>query len=191
MYKKHIVRKKIEDFNPPIPAEGVHKMAKYAYAITYVEDNQADVLPVNFETAMSRHNSLRKSAASLPPAAKAEFSKRLTQGVKRGFWSIQEIDKMRSLKGGCHFLPAGFVLKDPAGSLTAKVRLVLDPSQAYNGRLLAPFNAESTLASVLRKLQALPVVAVQDIETAFWRLRLAQQKQLCFLMDFEPQGGAD
>ena len=70
VYKKHIVRKKIEDFNPPIPAEGVHKMAKYAYAITYVEDNQADVLPVNFETAMSRHNSLSKSAASLPPAAK-------------------------------------------------------------------------------------------------------------------------
>ena len=83
------------------------------------------------------------------------------------------------------------MLQDPAGSSTTKVRLVLDPSQAYNGRLLAPFNAESTLASVLRKLQALPVVAVQDIETAFWRLRLAQQKQLCFLMDFEPQGGAD
>ena len=166
-------------------------MARYAYAITYVEDDEADVLPVNFESAMSRHLSLPKSAASLSSAAKAEFSKRLSQGVKRGFWSIQEIDKMRALSSGAHFLPAGFVLKDPAGSASTKVRLVLDPSQAYNGRLLAPFNAESTLVSVLRKLQALPVVVVQDIETAFWRLRLAQQRQLCFLMDFEPEGGED
>ena len=121
VYKKHIVRKKIEDFNPPIPAEGVHKMSKYACAIIYVEDNQADVLPVNFETAMSRHLSLRKSTASLCSAAKAEFSKRLSQGVKRGFWSIQEVDKMRALGSGAHFLPAGFVLKDPAGSASTKV----------------------------------------------------------------------
>ena len=41
VYKKHIERKKIEDFNPPNPAEGVHKMARYAYAITYVEDDRA------------------------------------------------------------------------------------------------------------------------------------------------------
>ena len=166
VYKKHIVRKQIGDFQPPIPAEGVHKMARYAYAITYVEDDEADVLPVNFESAMSRHLSLRKSTASLSSAVKAEFSKRLSQGVKRGFWSIQEVDKMRALGSGAHFLPAGFVLKDPAGSASTKVRLVLDPSQAFNGRLLAPFNAESTLASVLHKLQALPVVAVQDIETS-------------------------
>ena len=120
-YKKHIVRKQIGDFQPPIPAEGVHKMARYAYAITYVEDDEADVLPVNFESAMSRHLSLRKSTASLSSAAKAEFSKRLTQGVKRGFWSIQEVDKMRALGSGAHFLPAGFVLKDPAGSASTKV----------------------------------------------------------------------
>ena len=68
------------------------------------------------------------------------------------------------------------------------MRLVLDPSQAYNGRLLAPYNAESTLASVLRKLQGIPVLCVQDLETAFWRLRLDQKKHLCFLMDLEQTG---
>ena len=150
IYKKHIVRKKIMDFDPPLPPQGIHKMAEYAYQVQYVEDTQAEVLPENFETAMARHRCLRRSAASLPSAAKAEFSKRLTQGVAKGFWSIQNVEDMRKLKD-IHFLPAGFVCKDPAGSATTKVRLVLDPSQAYNGRLLAPFNAESTLASVLRK----------------------------------------
>ena len=163
-------------------------MAKYAYEVQYVEKTQAEPLPENFETAMARHRSLRKSALSLPAAAKAEFSRRLTQGVPNGFWSVEEVADMRKLKD-VHFLPAGFVCKDPAGSSTTKVRLVLDPSQGYNSRLLAPYNAESTLASVLRKLQGIPVIAVQDIETAFWRLRLDQKQKLCFLMDYEEKGG--
>ena len=165
-------------------------MATYAYQVEYVENQAAEPLPEYFEPAMARHRSLRKSAVSLPTAAKEEFSRRLTQGVAKGFWSIEEVADVRKLKD-VHFLPAGFVCKDPAGSSTTKVRLVLDPSQAYNGRLLAPYNAESTLASVLRKLQAIPVIAVQDIETAFWRLRLDQKKRLCFLMDYDEKGGAD
>ena len=102
-----------------------------------------------------------------------------------------EVDKLRALGSGAHFLPVVYVLKDPAGAATTKVRLILDPSQAFNGRLLSVYNAESTISSVLRKLQALPVVTVQDIKTAFWRLRLspAQSKQSTFLMGWEPEGG--
>ena len=85
VYKKHIVRKQIGDFQPPLPAEGVHKMARYAYTINYVEDPDADVLPVNFESAMSRHASLRRSTASLSATAKAEFSKRLKLRSEKGF----------------------------------------------------------------------------------------------------------
>ena len=80
-YKKHISRKFLADFNPPIPPQGIHRMAKYAYEVQYVERPEAEPLPENFETAMARHRSLRKSALSLPAAAKAEFSRRLTQGV--------------------------------------------------------------------------------------------------------------
>ena len=54
-------------------------------------------------------------------------------------------------------------------------------------------NAENTTASFLCKLHDLPVCVIEDIQEAFFRLRLrgSQAKPLCFLMDFDPHGGAE
>ena len=99
----------------------------------------------------------------LPLDTKAEFARRLTDGVAKGFWYIiegKELERLRQPGSSGHFLPSGYVLKHPSIGASTKACLVLDPSMAYNQRLLAPVNAENTIASVLRKLQALPVCAV-------------------------------
>ena len=100
---------------------------------------------------------------------------------------------MRQPGSGAHFLPSGYVLKPQTSGASTKVRLVLDPSMAFNQRLLPPVNIENTIASVLIKLQALPVCAGQDIQEAYFCLRLAesQEKPLAFLMDYEAKGGED
>ena len=72
--------------------------------------------------------------------------------MSKGLWEVVELDRLRILGSGAHFLPAAYVLKDPQGRATTKVRLVLDPSMGYNRRLISVYNAENTIASVLRKL---------------------------------------
>ena len=106
VYKKPIVRKPIAEFQLPLPEAGIHEMAQYAYSISYVEDPQADIFPINFETTMSRHVSLRRNFSSLPTTTRTKFSKRLTQGLAKGFWKIIEVDKLRALGSSAHFLPA-------------------------------------------------------------------------------------
>ena len=194
VFKKHVVRVPVKDVTPPLPAPGVHPMAKYVYSVTYVEDPAADFLPINYETALVRHQTLRRNFTKLPSDTKAEFTRRLTDGVTKGFWHIIEGKKLEVLcqpGSGPHFLPSGYVLKHSDNGASTKVRLVLDPSMAYKQRLLARGNAENTIASVLRKLQTLPVCAVQDIQEALFCLRLMRNQNLCFLMDYEPHCGAE
>ena len=129
-----------------LPSKGVHPMARYAYNVTYVPDLSANPLPVNYDAALSRHMSLRKNFKKLPEATKGEFGQRLTKGIGKGYWSLIEgadLDKLQRPEGGGHFLPANYVLKDPAGTSSTKARLVLDPSQMYNTTLLAPINVEN------------------------------------------------
>ena len=61
VFKKHIVRVSLTDMKPPLPPRGMRRMAQYAYSVTYVEDPQADSLPINYETALSRHVTLRRN----------------------------------------------------------------------------------------------------------------------------------
>ena len=63
---------------------------------------------------------------------------------------------------------------------------MLDPSQCYNETLVKPANVEQPIGAVLRRIQALPIAACQDIGEAFFRLKLDETsaKQLCFLMDY-------
>ena len=52
--------------------------------------------------------SLRKNFKKLPEATKAEFTERLTLGVEKRYWTVikgAELDKLRRLEGGGHFLP--------------------------------------------------------------------------------------
>ena len=53
-----------------------------------------------------------------------------------------------------------------------QVRLILDPSMAFNQNLLGTICIENKIADVLRKLQSLPVVVVQDIREVNFRMRL-------------------
>ena len=167
-----------------LPSKGVHPMARYAYNVTYVPDLSANPLPVNSDAALSRHMSLRKNFKKLPDASKAEFTQRLTEGIGKGYWTVIEgadLDKLRRPEGGGHFLPANDVLKDPEGTASTKGRLMLDPSQVFNGILLTPINVENKIQDVRRKVQSLGIVATQDIKEAFFRLRLSQQpKESCF-----------
>jgi hypothetical protein len=61
----------------------------------------------------------------------------------------------------------------------------------YNDTLVKPANVEQPISGVLRKIQAVPVVACQDISEAFFRLKVdeASTNQLVFLMDWDPTTG--
>ena len=136
--------------------------------------------------------SLRKNFKKLPEATKAEFTERLTLGVEKRYWTVikgAELDKLRRLEGGGHFLPANYVLKDPAGTSSTKARLMLDPLQVFNGTLLTPVNVENKIGDVLRCQQALTIIGTQDIHKAFFRLRLSPAaKKIVFIMDMNSQG---
>jgi len=65
---------------------------------------------------------------------------------------------------------------------------------AFNQNLLGTVCIENKIADVLRKLQSLPIVAVQDIREAYFRMRLTGNNDksgeepsssgpLAFLMD--------
>ena len=67
---------------------------------------------------------------------------------------------------------------------------------AFNQNLLGTICIENKIADVLRKLQSLPVVAIQDIREAYFRMRLTGNNDktaggpsslgpLAFLMDCE------
>ena len=133
------------------------------------------------------HLRLRRDFSKLSQATQDEFVKRMLSGWKKNYWQVVQGDKMTKLcrpGGGAHFLPAGYVLKDPQGSNTTKARLILDPSQCFNQTLVKPANIEKPIGAVLRRIQALPVAPCQDISVAFFRLKLdeSSSKQLCFLM---------
>ena len=91
-------------------------------------------------------------------------------------------DKKRNFTG--HYLPAGFQLKSQGST---RARLVLDPSSSLNGILLKPPNLEDTIQSVLRRLQAMPVICSADIREAYFRLRIspAATHFSLFLMDYD------
>ena len=46
----------------------------------------------------------------------------------------KKLEKLRQPRSRTHFLPSGYVLKHPDSGAITKVRLVLDPSMAYNQR---------------------------------------------------------
>ena len=187
-YLQTIVRQLVSD----LPLEGVHRMAKYAYSVTYVPDPSAENLPVNYAVALSRHESLRRDFIKLLAATRQEFTKRLKDGVSKEYWNViegAELDKLRHPDGRGHFLPANYVLKDPQGGASTKAILVFNPSQAYNTTLLAPTNVENRIQDVLRKIQSLGIVATQDIQEAFFRLGLSPAaEKMLFLMDLTEDG---
>ena len=61
----------MKDVIPPLPAPGVHPMAKYVYSVSYVEDPGADILPINYETALARHQTLRRNFKTLAKETKS------------------------------------------------------------------------------------------------------------------------
>ena len=73
-------------------------MARNAYNVMYVPDLSADPLQVNYNAALSRHMSLRKTFKKLLEAKKEEFTQHLIKGVGKGNWTkIQggELDKLQ------------------------------------------------------------------------------------------------
>ena len=57
--------------------------AKYRYRIKYMRDPSALQLPDNYQISYQRHRNLRASWGKLEPEAQADFTKRLTQGLKQ------------------------------------------------------------------------------------------------------------
>ena len=67
----------------PTSSPAVHPMAKYVWQVKYLEDPAADVLPVNYETALKRHVQLRANFTKLMYETKDEFNKRLTSEITK------------------------------------------------------------------------------------------------------------
>ena len=82
------------------------------------------------------------------------------------------------------YLPAGFVLKK---SGTTKARLILDPSGSLNGALLKAPNLEEKISSVLRRIQAMPILLSADVREALFKKKVAPASRhlSLFLMDFD------
>ena len=162
-----------------------HGDGTYHYEVEYLVDPQQTFpLPDNYMQSYQRHKQLRSSYGQLPTEAQIEFRDRLTNGLATGYWRIleeKEASHLRDTDG--LYLPASFVLKK-AG--TTKARLVLDPSGSLNGDLKAP-NLEQKIASVLRKIQAMPILLSADVKEAFLKIKVAPaSRQLSlFLMDYE------
>ena len=109
----------------------------------------------------------------------------MTKGLAAGYWRILEEKEALHLRDTDGlYLPAGFVLKK-AG--TTNARLVLDPSGSLNGALLKAPNLEQKIASVLRKIQAMPIILSADVREAFFKIKVAPASRhlSLFLMDYE------
>ena len=116
-FRKYIVRTTLSSTD--YLNEGTHPLATYKYTVRYVQDPSKSQLPVNYNVCLQRHMSLRRDFAKLPSSTKDEFVKRLTSGLEKDYWQVvqgDELTKMCQPGGGAHFLPAGYVLKDPEGS---------------------------------------------------------------------------
>ena len=182
--KTHIWRSYLED-DP----------TKYQYKINYIEDPNTLPLPENYQASYMRHISLRKSFSNLEPAAQAEFTERLTQGLKKKYWEEvpeEEAIAMRRPPGpgvvNGHSLPANFVLKSQG---TTRSRLVLDPSGSLNQKLLKAPNLEQNIATVMRRTQCTPILCCMDIREAFFRITLSPKSSnlSMFLMDINTKTG--
>ena len=188
---------------------------KYHFKIKYLMLPDASLPGLNLVESYSRHCSLRRSMNNLPEATRQEFSDKLTAGLKKGYWDVQEFDVMANLQNeqasrketfvetagdraeapACvpgpvtHFLPTGVVLKECPS--TTKARLVLDPSRSINTTLIKAPNLEFPITSILRRLSTLPFLAFADIGEAYWRMRLDESSSgnLCFLMDQDQKTG--
>ena len=163
-----------------------HQDGTYHYEVDYLVDPLAEALPCNYMASYQRHRQLRKSFLGLEVESQAEFSSRLTKGLKSKYWKIlskEEALHLRNTDG--LYLPAGFVLKK---SGTTKARLILDPSGSLNGSLLKAPNLEEKIASVLRRIQAMPILFSADVREAFFKIKVAaaSQHKSLFLMDYEP-----
>ena len=79
---------------------------------------------------------------------------------------------MRQRGSEAHFLPSCYVLKPQSSGSMTQVRLILDPSMGFNQNLLGTICIENKIADVLRKLQSLPIVAIQDIREVYFRMML-------------------
>ena len=91
-FKAHIWRIPIKKGNP----------ANYRYRIKYMRDPSTLELPDKYQINYHRHRNLRESYAKLPSSAQEEFTTRLTQGLKHGYWEVvpeQEALQLRQLPG--------------------------------------------------------------------------------------------
>ena len=186
-FRGHLVRQ-------PVTSSDEQDITQYRYHVRYIEDPNRMKIPKNYETCVRRHLSLRRAFDKLPIEVQEEFSRRLTEGLKKNYWEIVPAEEERQMRSSVlsekqhpHWLPANFQLKEANSSASTKARLVLDPSESLNGTLLDPPNIEEKIATVLRRQQSLPIVFSSDIKEAFFRLRLRSEStnSLMFLMDFD------
>jgi hypothetical protein len=183
LFKKHLRK---------VPSDDERGLTKYRYQVQYIGDPSASSLPTNYSHCHMRHIALRRAFQKLPQEVQMEFSRRLTDGVAQNFWEIVKPEENAVMqRGGCHWLPANFMLKEAGSHASTKCRLVLDPSQSLNGTLLDPPNLERGISLVLRRLQALPIMFSCDIKECFFKLKLHRdsQDQLLFLMDYDRSTG--
>ena len=133
---------------------------EYRYKVKYIKHPAA--LPLsdssNYPVANRRHISLRKAFSKLEKPAQEEFTRRLTEGLKKHYWQIVPENKAEQLRRPAgpgvktgHWLPANFALKTQG---TTKARLVLDPSGALNQTLAKAPNLEQRISKVMRRIQA-------------------------------------
>ena len=109
----------------------------------------------------------------------------MTKGLSSGYWQILEEKEALHLRDTDGlYLPARFVLKK---SGTTKARLILDPSGSLNGALLKAPNLEEKISSVLRRIQAMPILLSADVREAFFKIKVAPASRhlSLFLMDFD------
>ena len=78
------------------------------------------------------------------------------------------------------YLPAGFVLKNQDST---KARLILDPSGNLNAALLKAPDLEEKIGSVLRRIQAMPILLSADVREAFFKMNVAPASR--HLMDYD------
>ena len=144
----------------------------------------AKALQDNSVGSYQRQQQLRKAFSGLEVEAQAEFTIRLTKGLKNKCWQIlEEKEALHLTNADGLYLPAGFVLKK---SGTTKARLILDPSSSLNGSLLKAPNLEEKISSVLRRIQVMPILLSPDVREAFFKIKVAPASRhlSLFLMDF-------
>jgi hypothetical protein len=161
-----------------------HEDGRYHYDLEYLVDPQAALLEDNDLASYQRHQSLRKAFSVLELETQAEFTDRLTRGLGK-YWRIlppQEAIDLRNKDG--LYLPAGFVLKNQGST---KARLILDPSGNLNAALLKALNLEEKIGSVLRRIQAMPILLSADVREAFFKIKVAPASHhlSLFLMDYD------